>query len=109
MNLTNTTGSLTVDTVTAIADHASRMSDRWLFVAMLAIMLLSMLALAKLVLADRSKLTTRLENVTEQYIGRLKEESATLSSAIANNTAALNKFADAVDDLKSNCTAIRRA
>lgn len=94
-----------MDVVTGIADHAAAQSDRWMFVAMLAIFLVSMLSLAKWFIGDRKGLADRLTAVTDRHI----EHTAKLSEVVTNNTVAMNRISDKIDSLEENCAFNRRA
>jgi len=88
-----------METVVAIADHAARQSDRWLFLATLVCFLLAMLGLAKWFIADRSKLAERLTTMTDRHIA----QSEKLSEVVTNNTTALNSIGQKIEKMELNC------
>lgn len=88
-----------LETATQIADHAARQSDRWLFIATLVLMMISMLALARWFLADRKGLADRLTTMTDRHI----TQSEDLSKVVTNNTAALNEISKKLQELERNC------
>lgn len=75
-----------------LIDHASIQSDRWLFLAMLVILLGAGLVFWRWIVADREKVAVRLTDITDRHIDSVEK----LDDVVANNTAALREVKDAV-------------
>lgn len=75
------------DTLTTTINNAAKQNDRWLFVALLVILLVVGFALWRWVIADREKLANRLTHMTDRHI----EVTEKLSEVVANNTAVLQE------------------
>lgn len=80
-----------------VADHAARQSDRWLFVAMLVIFMIAVATMVRWFIGDREKLSVRLTEVTDKHIAHTTAQTERMSEVIANNTAALQSNAKALE------------
>ncbi len=68
-------------------DHAAKENDRWLFVALLVILLIFIGFIWRWMTADREKISNRLTQMTDRHI----EVTEKLSEVVANNTAVLHE------------------
>lgn len=75
-----------------ITEHASRQSDRWLFIAALVIMLSGILMLWRWFTSDRAEVARRLTDITDRHIAAGEH----MSQVVANNTEALRRVECAV-------------
>lgn len=78
-----------------IADHAAAQSDRWLFIALLLVLGSVVAFIWRFMVAERSAMTKRLEDITDRHIASQEK----LSAVVSNNTSALNEVKLAL----SNC------
>ncbi len=78
--------------VVTITDHAARQSDRWLFIAILVILLIASVVFWRWIIKDRDKLGARLTDVTDRHIDahqKLIEVVARNNEVVAQNTRVL--------------------
>lgn len=73
-----------------IVDHASSQSDRWLFLAMLAILLTFVFLAWRWMVSDRESLAKQLAVMTERYI----DESKKFCEVVTNNTTVMRQVSD---------------
>lgn len=73
-----------------LTDHASQQSDRWLFIAMLVLVIIALVIIWRWIVADRDKLANRLTEITDRHIAMTEK----VAEVVANNTAAFNNFRD---------------
>lgn len=66
---------------------AAEKSDRWLFIALLVVLGLVGIFIWRWIVADRQKLSTRLDVMTDLHIAT----TAKVIEVVANNTAVLNR------------------
>ncbi len=83
--------------IKGLTDYASNQSDRWLFVAMLIVLLLVGFFLWKWMVSHVDKISKRLEEVTDRHIA----QGERLAEVVANNTAALRENSQTHRDVKS--------
>lgn len=68
-------------------DHAAMQSDRWLFIAMLVILIIALVIVWRWIISDREKISNRLTAMTDRHIAVTEK----LSEVVANNTAVLHQ------------------
>lgn len=78
--------------VKEIINQAATKDDRWLFVALLVIVLLAVVGLWRWLTSDRDKVATRLTEITDRHIS----QSEHLSTVVTNNTLALQQNTEAL-------------
>jgi len=74
------------EAATNLIDHASKENDRWLFVALLVLLVLAAIFIWRWIVSDREKLSVRLTEMTDRHITVTEK----LSEVVANNTAVLH-------------------
>lgn len=75
-----------------VVDHAAQQNDRWLFLALLALIILFAVFIWRWIVSDREKLANRLTDITDQHIDTMKN----LTQVVTNNTNALYEVKEAV-------------
>lgn len=82
--------------VLEIVDHASTMSDRWLFLAMLLLLLLALFVAIRWIVLYFTKRTDKLEqeivDVREKHVKYITEEAAKTSSLLDRCLRALERY-----------------
>ena len=78
--------------VKAITDAAAAHDDRWLFLAMVVVFILTMLAVYRWIVADREKVAQRLTLVTDRYIATAEH----IAEVVANNTIVMAEVRDTI-------------
>jgi hypothetical protein len=82
--------------VLEIVDHASTMSDRWLFLAMLVLLLLALFVAIRWIVLYFTKRTDKLEqeivDVREKHVKYITEEAAKTSSLLDRCLRALERY-----------------
>ena len=66
-------------------NQAAQQTDRWLFLATLALMFLGYLSAARWLVGDRKAVAERLEKITDKQI----EQAASIAALVERNTLAL--------------------
>ncbi len=75
-----------VNQILELADKAATANDRWMFVAMFCVFILSILGAIRWMISDRKAMGDRLTQITDRHI----EQGERLGLIVANNTTALN-------------------
>ncbi len=70
-----------------LIDHAAKENDRWLFIALLVIVILAAGIVWRWMVADREKISKRLTEMTDRHIGVTEK----VTEVVANNTAVLHE------------------
>jgi len=73
--------------VTNTIDHAANQSDRWLFLAALALLIVFALIVWRWMSEDREKISKRLTDITDRHI----DSQQKLVEVVTNNTHALHE------------------
>lgn len=81
---------MTPETVMDMADKASSHSDRWMFMAMLIVILMAFGLFTKWILGDRKAIGDRLTQITDRHI----QQTERLAEVVANNTQALKDVSE---------------
>ena len=74
------------ETISSI-DHAAQQNDRWMFIAMLVVLLVVGVIVWRWMISDREKISTRLTEMTDRHIA----ETEKMIEVVANNTAVLHE------------------
>lgn len=77
--------------IPAIVNEAAKHDDRWLFIALLVIGLLSVWVLVKYFMAQIQVLSQRIDAIHTEYQAYLREQNERLSQIIAENSAILHR------------------
>lgn len=75
--------------IPAIVNEAAKHDDRWLFIALLVIGLLSVWMIVKYFMAQIQVLSQRIDAIHTEYQTYLREQNQHLSKVLAENTALL--------------------
>lgn len=89
------------DEILNAADHASRMDDRWLFVALLIVGLLSIGFLTKYFMAEIGELQVEVTKVREDFSEHLKKQTAEVAATLAVSNAVVSQNSEVLSDLRN--------
>lgn len=81
-----------MDAIRTLADHAAQQTDRWLFLALLCVVLFGVFFSARYLMKDRERLIAGLETVVREQLKTTEH----VASVVATNTEALNRVASEI-------------
>jgi len=85
--------------ITKLADHAAAQSDRWLFVALLVILLVICFLFLRWLVEDRKSIANRLADITDRHIAQTEALTGAVEGTkevVRNNTAMMEKVKEEI-------------